>query len=174
MTALTYTGQIALIPGGSSWIAQGIELVTASDVCHVIIGIDEEYCIGAEPGGAKIRPISYWDTAVWSRFEFSEAQALACASWARAREGRPYNFIDDALIGIEDLSHLQLPEWFMKGYSTDTSYECAQLADAALSFGAGISVFNDGRLPGQVAPGSFEPFFKERGWWHDYRAVTTN
>ena len=43
------------------------------------------------------------------------------------------------------------------------SYQCAQLADAALQH-AGVHVFRDDRPYGAVYPGSFVPVFQAFGW----------
>jgi len=159
------TGQIAIQTKPSDWVTQGIATVTNSDVFHVVIAISETECIGAQPGGAKILPIDYSPNLVWSKFDLTPQQAQACADWARAREHRPYSFINDALIGISCLFGITFPRFITKHFSNDKTYECAQLADAALTLGAGISVFDDSRPFGTVYPGSFEVLFKKYGWW---------
>lgn len=159
------TGQIGLIPDGKSFVPQAIQWITSSDVYHVVIAISETECIGAEPGGAKIRPIDYWSNVMWSNFPLTPQQAQDTADWARAKEGVAYNYVDDLLIGAECLMKVKFPEIIMRHYDNGKSYECAQLADAALTHGGGYKVFNDNRHPGQVYPGSFEPLFKQYGWW---------
>lgn len=162
---LSKLGQIGLQTKGDTFIPRGIQVVTRSDVFHVVVAISETECIGAQPGGAKIRPIDFTPNLVWSQFDLTPAQAQASADWARAREGRPYSFINDALIGISCGLDFAWPKFITEHYSNDKTYECAQLADAALTLGAGISVFNDGRPFGTVYPGSFEPIFKKNSWW---------
>ncbi|WP_284984287.1 hypothetical protein [Arthrobacter sp. efr-133-TYG-118] len=159
------TGQIGLIPHPGSWIAKAICWFTKSDVFHVVIALDDKTCIGAQPNGVTITPMSAWPTAIWSRFPLTEAQAKGCADWARAREHRPYNFVADAIIGIECRTGVRFPRWITRHFSSDATYECAELADAALTLGAGIQVFTDGRDFGLVYPGSFQQLFKDRGWW---------
>lgn len=162
---MTLTGQIGLIPHGDNFVTRGIELVTRSHVHHVIIAIDDTWCIGAEPHGARIALISDFPTAIWSQFPLTPQQAAGAASWALARNRIPYNILDDALIGIECITGIVFPDWITAHYDNDKSYQCAQLADAALTKGAGIQVFTDGRKPGTVYPGSFEALFLANGWW---------
>ena len=162
---LPLTGQVGLIPDGHGLIPELIDWATRSRVHHVIVAVSETETIGAEPGGARIRPLSYYPNAIWSRFPLSAVQAQDCADWARARENRPYNLTDDLLIGLECITGLTLPHVITDRFDSDDSYQCAQLADAALTKGAGITVFDDGRRPGTVYPGSFELYFRLAGWW---------
>lgn len=158
-------GQVGLIPDGKGFIPNIINWATRSTVHHAIVAISDTECIGAEPNGATIRPLSFFPNAIWSRFPLSDAQAQGSAQWAAEREGRPYNWIDDAIIGIQCVSGVVFPRFITNHYDNDKYYECAQLADAALTHGAGISVFDDNRPPGLVYPGSFEKLFREYGWW---------
>lgn len=159
----SHIGQIGLKTEASNFIEKAIEFVTRSTVHHVVVAISDTECIGAEPGGARIRSHDY-EQLVWSKFDLTPEQAQACADWARAREGRPYSFINGFFIGLS-MYGWKMPKFILKRFSTDDSYQCAQFADAALSLGAGITVFDDGREFGEVYPGSLEQLFKERGWW---------
>lgn len=161
----SHIGQIGLKTEAKGFVEKAIEFVTRSSVHHVVIAISETECIGAEPGGARIRLHDY-DRFVWSKFDLTPEQAQACADWARAREGRPYSFINGFLIGLT-MYGFTWPKPVWKYFSNDKSYQCAQLADAALTLGAGITVFEDGREFGEVYPGSLEKLFKERGWWEE-------
>lgn len=158
-------GQVGLIPDGNTIIPELIDWATRSTVHHVIIAISDTECIGAEPGGAVIRPLSFFRNAIWSQFDLSPQQAQDTADWARAREGRPYNWVDDGIIGFQCITGIVFPKFVTDHYDNDDSYECAQLADAALTHGANISVFDDNRPPGLVYPGSFEKLYREKGWW---------
>lgn len=156
-------GQIGLKTEASNWVEKAIEFVTRSSVHHVVIAISDTECIGAEPGGARIRSHEY-SRFVWSKFDLTPEQAQACADWARAREGRPYSFVNGFFIGLS-MYGVKLPRFIIKRFSNDRAYQCAQFADAALTLGAGITVFDDGREFGEVYPGSLEMLFRERGWW---------
>jgi hypothetical protein len=157
-------GQVGLIPGSSNIIQYGICKVTRSHVAHTILDIGGGECISAEPGGAKIRPLTDFPTAIWSSYAITPQQATVAAAWGRAQEGVPYNFFDDAVIGIEEAFGIRLPKWVEDGAWNRTSLECAQLADQALQ-AAGFQAFDDGRHPGRVYPGSFEHDWVRRGWY---------
>lgn len=158
-------GQVGLIPYGKRLVSRAIEWVTKSDVHHVVICISETEVISADWGGAVIEPITKYTDAVWSRFPLTPKQARGCADWARAREGRPYNFVAFTVIGLELLTGLPVPKQLAEHISSDRRYECAQLADAALTLGAGFKVFHDGRPFGMVYPGSLQRIYQENGWW---------
>lgn len=160
-----HLGQIGLTTEAQSLTEHLIEWVTQSSVHHVVICISDTECIGAYPGGAKIYPINYRNDIMWSQFPLTPTQAQNCADWARAREGRPYSFINGFFIGVHRLFGIQFPLFITKRFSTDKSYQCAQFADAALTLGACVPVFDDDRLFGAVAPGDLEILFKEKGWW---------
>jgi hypothetical protein len=121
--------------------------------------------IGAEPGGAVIRPEDFYADTIWSHFPLTPDEALGGATWARAREGRPYSWGADGLIAVSLVLGIHTPRYVLERLDDDKEYECAQLGDAMLTKGAGIQVFTDGRAPGGVFPGSFEPIFKANGWW---------
>lgn len=158
-------GQIGLIPHGHTVIEDGIEYFTHSDVFHVICYLDDGTCLGAQPGGAKIRPNSDFPDAITSRFPLTLEQQQNAVTWARAREGRPYSWAADGLIAVNETMGIRTPKFVLDRLDDDREYECAQLGDAMLSKGAGLQVFTDNRAPGAVFPGSFEPLFKANGWW---------
>ena len=158
------TGQIGLIPHGGTFIPEAIAWITKSPVSHTIVAISETECLGAEPLGARIRPINDFPNAIWSHFELTNTQRADIVNWTYDHEGTPYSYLDDAAIGIALLSHIPTPA-FVRHYLDNTGhYECAQLADLAYQ-AAGIHLFDDGRVPGAVFPGSYEPIWKTNGWW---------
>lgn len=157
-------GQIGLKTEAHGFVEKAVEFVTRSSVHHVVIAISDTECVGSEPGtGVTLRKHDY-EPLVWSHFELTEEQAFACAEWAKSRIGRPYSFINGFFIGLA-MYGIRVPKFIRKRFDNDTHYQCAQFADAALTLGAGITVFDDGRDFGVVYPGSFEQLFKERGWW---------
>ena len=161
---LNRTGQIGLITHPSSFWPLIIALVTRSPAYHVVIAVGGGQCIGAEPGGVKLRPITDFPYAVWSQFPFTRRQRLQIASWARRREGRPYDYLADLIIGIALLTRRHTPRWLETYLRSDKRWECAGLADAALTR-AGIRVFRDHRPLGAVYPGSFVAVWADLGWW---------
>jgi hypothetical protein len=161
---MTLTGQIGLIPHNGKIIPELIALVTHSESSHTVVAISETECLGAEPLGARIRPISDFPTAIWSHFDLTNTQRAAIVNWTYNHEGTPYSYLDDAAIGIALLTGIETPA-FVRRYLDSTGHLiCSQLADLAYQ-AAGIQLFDDGRVPGAVYPGSYEPIYKARGWW---------
>lgn len=158
------TGQIGLIPHPHGWVEHAIETVTRAPVHHVVVAITETLVIGADPAGATVHRVSDYPDAVWSHFGLTDQQRHAIVVWASAHVGTPYSFLDDAAIGIALLSGIPTPRWVQERLSSDRHLQCAQLADAAY-LAAGLHLFDDGRLPGAVYPGSFIPIWQQHGWW---------
>lgn len=165
MTKPTLVGQIGLIPGADSVVDWVIQKVTKSPVHHVVVCVSASECIGAEPGGARIRPLTDFPDAIWSNFAFTPRQRSGVSRWAYAHEGTPYSIVDDLVIGIALLTGVNTPRWVRARLDRSDRMICSQLADAALTLGGGVQVFTDDREPGAVYPGSFVPYFKEHGWW---------
>jgi uncharacterized protein YycO len=167
-------GQVFLQTGPVTKVQWFICAFTQSPAFHCGMGIGNGMVISAQPGGVRIEQESVYPGAMWSEFDLSIKQAHDAVDWIKAREGRPYNWVDDAMIGIESVTPLRFPRWMTRHWQNDHYYQCAQLADAALTKGAGLTVFDDGREPGRVSPGSFGALFKARGWWHyDWSAHAT-
>ena len=160
---IDYTAQIGLTLDGRGWFARIIQVVTRSPANHVVIGLDNIFCIGAEPGGAKIRRIDSFTNIVWSDFDLTSAQRKTISLWARNREGVAYSFLADIAIGLSFIFHDRTPRWLENYLSSDYVYECAQLAQAAY-LSANIDLFDGKLLPGEVFPGSFVPIFRSHGW----------
>jgi hypothetical protein len=157
--------QVGIIAGPKTRIQWLISAFTQSPAFHVVIGIGNGQVISAQPGGVQIEPDSTYADAIWSEFEYAPGQADAIVAWAKLREHRPYNWVDDGMIGIEDMTSIRFPEWVTKHWDNDKSYQCAQFADAALWHGGNFHVFRDCREPGRVSPASWVPVFQQFGWW---------
>ncbi len=156
--------QIGLIPHGGTFIPEAIAAITRSHVSHTIVAISETECLGAEPLGARIRPISDFPNAIWSHFNHDPGQTAAIVNWTYSHENTPYSYLDDAAIFFALETPFPTPG-FIRRFIDDTGHlECAQLADMAYQ-AAGIQLFDDDRVPGAVFPGSYEPIWKEKGWW---------
>ena len=158
-----YQGQIGLSLNGKGWFATVIRWVTRSPANHVVIGLNNHECIGAEPGGAKIRRIDSFTDVTWSSFGLTDKQRRDIAKFARQREGVPYSWLTDVAIGVAMLLRTRVPRRLAEYLSSDYVYECAQLAQAAY-LEAGIDLFDGKLLPGEVYPGSFVPVFRQHGW----------
>jgi hypothetical protein len=154
--------QIGLIGHGGSISSNLIEWVTRSPVHHVVVALDDGTCIGAEPGGARIRPLSDFPQTSWSAFALTLHQVIMIVNWCRDHEGVPYNFLDDVAIGLALLTRMHVPGFVQRRLSSDEHLQCAQLADSAYA-AAGVHLFED-VLPGAVYPGTFVPLWRQVGW----------
>lgn len=161
-TLTTTAGQIGLLPA-AGFGAAVIRGITAGPFAHVINDLGDGTCIGAQPGGARIRPISEFKDVVWSHFDFTPEQAADGVQWLRRQEGTPYNFLDDLFIGIAILQKQNTANWITERLSDNGSWQCAQLADAHLTR-LGIHVFQDERPFGAVFPNSYVDFFEQKCW----------
>jgi hypothetical protein len=142
--------------------------VTRSEFNHVVVNVGvavdgQQLCVGAEPRGARIRPVTDFHDVVWSEFPLTEHQQGVVAGWALRHENTPYGYMSDFFIGVALLTRTHTP-WFIEHWLSDGKrYECAGLADAALRAG-GVHVFRDGRPVGAIFPGSFQRVFEAFGW----------
>lgn len=157
-------GQVAVIPAHRALIPWGIAAVTGSHCYHMVGHVGRGQVVSAEPGGVRIRPVSDFPTAVWSRYPVSGLAAQRAAEWGRSQEGVPYAYADDALIGCERLLHIRFPRWVRRAYEHDGQWQCSQLATAML-LQAGVDPFpGDPDKLGDVAPGDYERAFVRAGW----------
>jgi hypothetical protein len=158
-----HAGQIGLCLHGKGWFSAVIHWITKSPANHVIIALDDKYCIGAESPGAIIRPVSHFKDVVWSDFKLTTWQRQHIVHWARRHNGVPYAWWTDIAIGVSKLLRTRAPKWLEDILASDGEYECAQLAQCAY-LSAGIDLFDGQYRPGEVYPGSFVPVFKKNGW----------
>jgi hypothetical protein len=163
------TGQIGLC-WTKGWAGRLIRFVTRSHFNHAIIAISETECVGAEPGGVRVRPITDYPNVVWSRFPVNTSipptwpdKAAAIVAFTNSTIGARYNYFDDVVIGLGLILRVHTPNWMLRILADPHSWQCAALCDAAYT-AAGIHLFKDQRPFGAVYPGSYTPLFKDRGW----------
>lgn len=162
---MSHAGQI-WIGATNGWAAPIIRWVTRSPVNHVKVGLNDNLDIGAEPGGARIRLQRDYQGGYWSRLDLTDEQRAQIVALATELENTPYNWYDDLLIPLViwlDKRGIAYPKWLQRHISTVATLQCAQLADLVYET-ADIHIFNDGRVPGAVYPGSFVAIFKAHGW----------
>lgn len=156
--ALTKIGGIT-----GRFVAAGQALVgDAAPVQHAFIYVGDGQIVQAMPGGAElIRLEDASEPVVWSTGHFdltSEQRALisAVAIWL---VGTPYSFLDYASIA---LAHWQIRPRWVRRFVADTGHMiCSQLVDEAY-LRAGVHLFDDGRLPGDVTPGDLWKLLKPK------------
>lgn len=120
---------------------------------HAFVYLGNGELIEAEPGGARIRPLSeydhtdvYWCSSISAGLSTSERLDIAAA--ARAFEGTPYSISDYFVLTAHKL-HIWLPG--AESFINSTHHViCSQLAAAAYD-NAGHALFDD-RWPGDVDP----------------------
>ena len=157
------TGQVGLIASDGALMGRVVAWASRSVWCHTVVAISETHCVSAEPGGARVRPISFYPEIVWSRFAMRPAQRRRVVRFAIKCVGVPYAWFDFVAAGFALVTRAKTPEW-LRAYIADTDrLICSQVCDLALQAG-GIHVFFDERPAGAVIPSSFGKVFVARGW----------
>jgi hypothetical protein len=124
-----------------------------------IKGYDGPALIEAEPGGARLMPLTEYDPAHVVYLRCPERLRGAVAAAALELRGTPYSFID---YGALALHRLHIPAPLLRHYIKSTGHEiCSQLADLAANRG-GWHLFADGRWEGDVTPGSLRQLYLEQ------------
>jgi hypothetical protein len=105
------------------------------------------------PGGAElIRLEDANEPAVWSTglIPLTTLDRVQLQDAAFDLVGTPYSFLDYASIG---LAHLRIRPRWVRDFIADSGHMiCSQLVDEVYRR-AGVQLFDDGRLPGDVTPG---------------------
>lgn len=130
---------------------------------HAAVMVNQTECVGAEPGGAKLRPVTEFADRVVSRIPYTPKQRTTAATFAKDRIGTPYAYADIALIAIALLTKQATPAWLQHELVDDQHWICSALADAAVT-AAGIHLFNDHRPSAAVYPANLAHELGARGW----------
>lgn len=163
-------GQIGLRRDGASLTARVIEHFTHSRTHHIVIAISETHVISPEPGGAVIRPMSHFPEIIWSQFDYTDTQRADMAFMAAALQHHPYNYAGFALISVEKLTGIRIPDRLARSVSWTDRMLCSQMADFLLR-NVGLQLFQ--AQSGMVSPADFEHYFHIRGWLLPAFTVTT-
>lgn len=145
-------------------IAAGQWLIgDGSPVQHAMIYVGGGYVVQAMPGGAEmIRLEDANEPVIWSTdigastpaqrrvWGMSPDKRRAVVREALALVDTPYSFVDYASIGLAAW-HIR-PAWVRNFVASTSHMICSQLVDEAYKR-AGVQLFDDGRLPGDVTPG---------------------
>jgi uncharacterized protein YycO len=135
-------------------IAAGQALIgDAAPVQHAMVYVGLGMVVQAMPSGAERIPLEEASPVVqWStgRIWLSTEQRLQILNEANDLVGTPYSFMDYASIG---LAHFRVrPAWVTDFIASTGHLICSQLVDEVY-LRAGVHLFDDGRLPGDVTPG---------------------
>lgn len=136
----------------NGWAAPWIRLITRSTVNHAFVYVGNGQIVEANPSGAAVGNVSEYPHAIWSHMALTDQQRHAIANAADTLVGTPYSWVDDVCIGLADLFGWHVPEPVRARLSGRSRLMCSQLVDVAYSK-AGIHLFPDGRIPGDVSPG---------------------
>lgn len=155
-------GQITIVRSTGFWPFI-IRAVTASHWSHNTIIISDTECVSAEGSGVKIMKRSDFPDSVTSDFILTDREQLAIKAFALGQVGKRYGYLTDFWIGIALITKAKTPRWIERILSNKSTWECAQLCDAAYTY-AGIHLFRDDRPTGAVYPGSLAKIFVSYGW----------
>lgn len=128
---------------------------------HAFMYLGNGQIIEAEPGGARIRPVTEYapQNVRWStgHFSLTEVQRTRIVARARAFEGVPYSFADYAALAAH---RLRIPVPGLKKYIYNSGHEiCSQIVDVCYQ-AAPFQLFTDDRWPGYVTPGALYELIK--------------
>lgn len=168
-------GQVAIVPGADNLVGWLICRITGSHSRHMFVitgpqpGQDPSLdCVSADAEldakQVRQRRLTDFPTAIISKFDLTPAQRADVVAYALAQVGKPYAYLDDALIALERIGRFRFPACIRERFAYDGQLQCAQLCDFALN-AAGVHVFDDDRLIGDVFPGSFEQEYIKRRWY---------
>ncbi|MFE1174083.1 hypothetical protein [Streptomyces sp. NPDC058773] len=123
-----------------------------ADYEHAFLVLPDDRLLEAQPGGARIAPLTAYDGAhvLYVCPEgLTERRRTALCTAATAYVGVPYSFLDYLAIAAHRF-HLPLPG--LRRYVASTRHMiCSQLVDQVYQ-DAGVHLFADGRWPGYVTP----------------------
>lgn len=122
------TGQIGCVVDSRGWMGRAIERVTGSRAHHVVIALSDTHCISAEPGGARVRAISDYETVIWSRYQHTEEQAHLIAGLAEYSQHVRYDYLSFAALGVHFLTGLRIPDRVATWLDDRGETTCSQLA----------------------------------------------
>ena len=136
-------------------MARLIRLVTRSTVNHAFILVAPGRIIEADPHGAVEANLANYDgmPQTWSDMDLSPLVRAAIIDHALDHVGDPYSWVDDLCIGLADLFGWHVPTWVRTRLGRPDRLMCSQLVDQCY-LDAGVHLFSDGRIPGDVSPAS--------------------
>jgi hypothetical protein len=154
---------VTAVPGDAGrWIRIGQWLNGDGyyDYEHAFVVVDDHRCVEARPSGAGYRELSAYPNAAY--YTCPEDKREAVASAAIGLIGTPYSWEDYYALAAVRL-HLDLIARPLRKYVADSGHMiCSQLVDEAYAR-AGVQLFNDGRLPGDVTPGDLYGLIRTQG-----------
>ncbi|PNE40477.1 MULTISPECIES: hypothetical protein [Streptomyces] len=144
--------QISGVTGRLIRFGQWINGDGFADYEHTFLVLPGERLLEAEPGGARIRPLSEYDGSdvlyVCPKQLTEQQRERICAA-ADRYVGVPYSFLDYLAIATHRV-HVPVPG--LRRYVASSRHMiCSQLVDQCYQ-DADVHLFSDGRWPGYVTP----------------------
>ncbi|GGX26766.1 hypothetical protein [Streptomyces chryseus] len=137
----------ALVGAGQALIGDG------APVHHAFVYVGDGQIVQAMPGGAELIQLEdASEPVVWSTWKLplTTEQRAQIAAHAIRLVGTPYSYLDYVSLG---LAHFRIrPAWVTDFIASTGHLICSQLVDEVY-LRAGVRLFVDGRLPGDVTPG---------------------
>lgn len=159
------------------WVRKGQNIVESrkTHYTHAFLVLDNNEVIEAEPGGAKITPLSHYLTGdvlfsdapiqeylaspvTWLYPETEESVRERVVDIGRGLKDTPYNYLDYLAIGLEHFG--VRPKLVLNRVRRQDRLICSQLVDFVYNM-AGIHLFNDGRVPQDVTPADLEQWVRD-------------
>lgn len=150
--------------GVSRLVPAAIRLVTRSRWNHAYVVVHGGYVVEATPRGARLAPMAEYtgcEVAYNDEEPKTVVQRDAIVAAAMDLVGTPYNFVDILALGLAGLG--QRSKWLRERVHNCHGMICSQLVDEAY-LRAGVHLYDDGRLPGDVTPGDLADRITERSW----------
>lgn len=130
-------------------------------VQHAMLYLGDGKVVQAMPGGAECVPLADASPpVVWSsgviRLTDYERQVIVGTGYSLI--GTPYSFLDYGSIALATFG--LRPAWLRRYVADSNHMICSQLVDFAYEM-AGVHLFSDGRIPGDVTPGDLYRLLSE-------------
>jgi hypothetical protein len=121
-----------------------------ADYQHAFVLVSNSAVVEAEPGGARLAHLAEYDLARVAWYSCPPESAEGICQNALALLGTPYSFLDYAALAAVRLG--APAALVLRRYVASTGHMiCSQLVDEAYRR-AGVHLYDDGRLPGDVTP----------------------
>lgn len=118
---------------------------------HAYVVLDDNTVFEAEPGGARIAPLSEYDDR-WREYvelDLTADQRFRIVNRARTYVGDGYNWTTYFYLAAYRL-HVR-PQWLKDRVQNDKRMICSQAADKIYA-DEGVHLFDDGRMPYDLTP----------------------
>lgn len=141
----------------------GLAIRVAQGLCgdwsrytHAGVILDDGTIIAAQPGGARIEPLSSIASKkhlALGQMPLTMAERAEVVAVARSFEGVPYSFLNYLSLTLVTLGIR--PKWLLRYVAGTGHVICSQLVDKVypLATYGRVNLFDDGRFAGDVTPG---------------------